>query len=455
MNHAKTANNNDLTISSIGTETDITYTETQQGGNLLSWITSTTVANESRMAIKAFSDGRPDVACYIIGNYNIDLSLTDNNNRNVLHHLAILSNNPIALICMLNLLEKKSIDSSIINAQDKDGNTPAHYAIINNQHQLVELLEQKGANLKLKNKSGLYLQQDDDTEEIIETEPMSKVPIFIAQKIETNDDKNLIKNIEDIVSRFVKKEEVKSELPELSPLVTEVINTDSETFIDKLLDKFNLAKPTSNPNTSIFVKKDQSVEQSKNPEKKEQTNDADTDLFIKRLVQKTKQDGGAKSETPLSGTSDMARGIKNQAKDLHDRVIEKIKKLLKVDDLTAKAYKASLYSQIKKLFPELGNYDRAVQMEKMTTLEDLNSLDKKNIDEIKKYLENKPEKSDAMSVDSTDVKKVAKKEKKEKKEKTEETEKPKKTKKVKSESVVSIPEISTLSSLTSSDSITF
>lgn len=452
MNHAKTANNNDLTISSIGTETDITYTETQHGGNLLSWITSTSVTSESRLALKAFSDGRPDVACYIIGNYDIDLTLKDKDNRNVLHHLAILSNNPIGVICMINLLEKKHIDSSIINAQDKDGNTPAHYALINNQHQLVELLEEKGADLKLKNKSGLYLQEDDDTEEIIETEdniePESLTkPIFVVQNIKPVDDKNLVKNIEDIVSRFVKREEVKSDLPELSPLVTEMINTDSESFIDRLLDKFTLQKPTRD--TSIFVKKDNIVQQTKTPEKNQQNTDTDTDtdMFIKRLVQKTKQDGGAKSETPLSGTSDMARGIKNQARDLHDRVIEKIKKLLKVDDLTAKAYKASLYSQVKKLYPELGNYDRAVQMEKMTTLEDLNSLDKKNINEIKKYLENKPEKSDAMSVDSADVKKVAKKEKKEK---TEKSEKPKKTKKkVKSESLISI------SSLTSSDSITF
>jgi hypothetical protein len=96
--------------------------------------------------------------------------------------------------------------------------------------------------------------------------------------------------------------------------------------------------------------------------------------------------------------SEMAKRIRNQATEIHERVILKIMDVLgldksKPDHVTkAKLYKAGIYDMVKKNHPELNNFDRAVEMEKSINEKVLKSID---IDKLKKdidsYKSSKPE----------------------------------------------------------------
>ena len=91
----------------------------------------------------------------------------------------------------------------------------------------------------------------------------------------------------------------------------------------------------------------------------------------------------------LSRTNDLSRMIQNQASVIHTRTIEKIKDLLGVDEEKAKIYKAALYNKVKNDHPELNGYDRAVEMEKIATTENLKEINLKQWGEkIKKDKEN-------------------------------------------------------------------
>ena len=123
--------------------------------------------------------------------------------------------------------------------------------------------------------------------------------------------------------------------------------------------------------------------------------------------------------------SELSRMIENQAEQTHKRVVERIKELLNVDEITARAYKAWLYSKVKAEKPELNNYDRAVEMEKMTTREILKTAEKAKIDEIIGHITQKTKEREAKMSESENKPTEAKKEKKDTKERKE-----KKTKKV-------------------------
>jgi FKBP-type peptidyl-prolyl cis-trans isomerase len=76
---------------------------------------------------------------------------------------------------------------------------------------------------------------------------------------------------------------------------------------------------------------------------------------------------------------------------------------MSVDDFKAKAYKSLIYDKIKKEHPELNNYDRAVEMEKLTTKEFLDTLDadvNNRIEFLKDLYQKKPPKSPKSSTES-------------------------------------------------------
>lgn len=69
------------------------------------------------------------------------------------------------------------------------------------------------------------------------------------------------------------------------------------------------------------------------------------------------------------------RLIQNQSDRIHDRTVEKIMQLLNVDEQKAKVYKAALYDEIYRKRPELNDLDRAVELEKRATTDNLKRID--------------------------------------------------------------------------------
>jgi hypothetical protein len=131
-------------------------------------------------------------------------------------------------------------------------------------------------------------------------------------------------------------------------------------------------------------------------------NNSETDNFLSNLVDRyvdsnTGQSGGRRTtgirlgNRKLNSYSDNAYTdkslmalFKNQSSDIHDRVVQKIMEIMKVEIQDAKAYKASIYKTVKEDNPELKNLDRAIEMEKRTTEKLLKKI---NLTQIKKEIQ--------------------------------------------------------------------
>ena len=92
----------------------------------------------------------------------------------------------------------------------------------------------------------------------------------------------------------------------------------------------------------------------------------------------------------------------------------RIKELLGVDEDKARVYKAIIYDSIKKQKPELNNYDRAVELEKLASDEDyLSKISKSSISKMEKIIKERKQmkqtSTSATSVTSESEKKPVKK----------------------------------------------
>lgn len=107
-----------------------------------------------------------------------------------------------------------------------------------------------------------------------------------------------------------------------------------------------------------------------------------------------------------SETRSLSRQIRSQVDQIHERTVEKIKAIMNVDTDIARNYKAVLYRRVKEEHPELGGYERALEMERLATKENLEKIDiNKVTQEIKEYLEKK-HKEDQKSV-NTDTSQIS------------------------------------------------
>ena len=99
--------------------------------------------NGYNMIHKAAMGNKPSSIVYFNKKYNMDLEATDENKMTALH-LATLSCMENSVIYLLNL-------GVNVNSQDKDGNTPLHFAIKKSQIRLIKKLIQRGADPNIAN----------------------------------------------------------------------------------------------------------------------------------------------------------------------------------------------------------------------------------------------------------------------------------------------------------------
>ncbi|MFC1770482.1 ankyrin repeat domain-containing protein [Candidatus Margulisiibacteriota bacterium] len=84
--------------------------------------------------------------------FDVDVTITDSNKNNILH-IAVYNKK---LLLVSDILRKhiEQVRSVMINAQNKNGLTPLHYAVMNNQFDIVVLLLNAGAGLYFKDERG-------------------------------------------------------------------------------------------------------------------------------------------------------------------------------------------------------------------------------------------------------------------------------------------------------------
>lgn len=179
---------------------------------------------------------------------------------------------------------------------------------------------------------------------------------------------------------------------------TSPINSDKSKTLSDVLS----ATSSANASDDIFMK----VSDSKGgKQKKPNDSDIASSFTFDMNVSSSSSEGSSKNSSSESDSDikKISRSIINKAGEIHQRVIQKIIELMNVDDFKAKAYKSLIYDKIKKEHPELNNYDRAVEMEKLTTKEFLDTLDvdvNNRVDFLKDLYQKKPPKSPKSSTES-------------------------------------------------------
>jgi len=163
------------------------------------------------------------------------------------------------------------------------------------------------------------------------------------------------------------------------------INDDSDTIS---------SEESSEDEIKVEKKKDKKTEKCDDTDSEETSSDeifnidqlpTDSEPEVNNLLEDSEDsndsnDSDDSENNNLSTDSELSRMIKNQTSEIHDRVVDKIKELLKIDDIiTIKAYKSLIYQGVKEDQPTLSGLDRAVEMEKRITKEKLKAVDKKEL----------------------------------------------------------------------------
>lgn len=499
------------------TRSDLSEHYSQNGG-----VCSSTELNE--IILKAFTDRQPEVASYII--YNMKNKLrkikeTDMYGRNILHYLVIFHYyTPIQnlLIYILDAPGYYKI-KDIINMKDKLGNTPLHYAVMFKQDGVAELLIKNGADLKIRNNDGDYVETDKLTIEedednnipivkmhILETKPIHSENSIIITEIDFDDMKQTnridsseymdLETQEDVDSALDKivrsysnpsnhsenisalrniKSDIQKENDEnnssddikTEELAMKIIKRlkgdrlDDSTFNNTLSEKSS-RKTRTIPDSPVSLDENKETDEKtiltpveltmgpRTGEPPSQFMEPDTEVMVNRLrdnksqliggrrknkgtrklhtfselsygepikndedlneannkisselfdKKKSSSEESEKNKVLASELSEMARNIARQSNDIHERSIQKIAELLKLDlnnpedNKKARYYKAAIWKMIKEKHPELSNYDRSVEMEKNITKDKLKSIDiNKVTTEIDNYFSEKSDK---------------------------------------------------------------
>lgn len=365
--------NIDSDIGSIGTESIATVNNNQSGGFLSSLFGSSNDIND--IALSACKKGEFAVVSFLIrenklDDYEIQEAGTG---YTILHYVvAYYKQIPRADEVLDKLLRHPDV-SNFINIQDYVGkNTALHIAVKTRNHMVADKLIKAGADVKIQNSEHLFVGSDTES-----------------------DDKDILRDIHIASvtkpdSVFIKKSSASASQ---SP-------RDVDTEIVDLVKIFMKPRSTSPATSDASInmtdlntaKTAQSVQSSASP-----TNTTD---FVDQLIMNygdkpvAAQAGGRKnvsgtrtmntlSDYNLSGgvssESELSRLVKNQSSEIHERTEKKIAEIMNVDIDTAKAYKAWIYQKVKQEHPDLNNFDRAVEMEKMATKDILKSVDIKKV----------------------------------------------------------------------------
>jgi len=398
---------------SIGTETP--DNETQAGGFWPFTNSNKEAELITSMALDAFNERRIKEGSYLLANaakrgVNPDLSKKDDAGRNLLHLLVLYSAyDPEVKETLIHQLDR-SDTSKYINAQDKQLNTVAHYALSLKQIDVLRLLVSKGVDLSLRNSQDFYIKlakMPIESQEVVRDVPV------VRTAVELMDDTDGHKNI------FVKCSNKTPTLHNVGSMQSENLNRE----LDNIINMF-LKKDVGTIDSIDFNMQDM-TETARQPSQK--TEDVDSVNFLSELMRQFRDTrrplqplaGGAKakpmqavgrrrintyseisigggsttsasdsnSESDSDDVSKIARSIKNKTTELHEETIKKIIEIMKVPEDVARNYKAALYQRVKSEQPDLSGHDRANEMLKLATKDVLKKIDiDKVTSEIKAHI---------------------------------------------------------------------
>ena len=383
---------------------------------------------------KALNQKRTDVALFIL--QNMSCIRGEKDGKTILHEIVYKYNNlPDAFLLIDSILVNPNVKDIIDVPESGTGNTALHIAVRNGNHVLAKKLISAGANKNCKNKNNEMVVSESESEvrpvaNLSATSPFSQMRNS-AQYSATSQTNNIVggsesdevvKNLTNIFLNINRNKRTSdtdmSYMPSTLGLSqnseSTLVNTqtftggssddfggllNTEQFVDQLLAKYNESGNNNtltggnnntltggNRKTLIGTRKMTTLSEYSLSSKLNSSDDDDDD---------DSSSSSSDSDTELS------RLIKRQSDEIHERTIKKIMDLLKVDEKTARNYKAALYKRVKDEHPELNNLDRAVEMEKLATKSELTKVDiKKVTKEIEEHIAKKKSESESQSESS-------------------------------------------------------
>ena len=383
MNSKKNTNNNSLL--SIGSESQ--YSETsdfQTGGGIMNWLLGSGSGEyATELALDAFKNQYPQIAYFIIRHaidksVNIDFSKSDVNKRTLLHHLVSYAKIPI-MKDLLSVVLSNTDAKRHVNAQDENGDTPAHLAARDGSDMVIDELVANGASLTIANNANkvIHIESGNAPRDIFEKSSKQKCG-QISDDIENQLDKLLgplmMKTESDNIS-FRRTDVQDSYRP---PARGNIFSTQSESInSDDILNQIiNENNNHQFGGRKAITGRRTTVSYSEEPREHALSGgDSDDDNDV--------------DDNDFSDVSSIARVVENQASEAHKRSVERIIEILGVDEVEARAYKAILYDAIKKE-GDRSNYDRAIELEKRASNKDvLENISKKDIKNMVKLIDDK------------------------------------------------------------------
>ena len=312
---------------------------------------------------------------------------------------------------------------SIIDEKDNNGDTALHIAVKHNLDNVVSVLICNGAKKgqEMRNLAGAYVSS--------ESHYSMEQPKMEKSKEENNVEVGGSENTTEFINNLVRKYGVSNNTNDNSLIggsnddIFKMTEDDADDFINNLFGN-NKDEPIQNTDNNFISKLmnmrggnanlEYTVDSIGFNNSNKTNNDVnisidseDPDNFIRKLFSKSgvaeTMQGGRKSRSlnmytdnskpsvPKSSNYELSRVVDNQSTKIHEKVVKDIQKLMKVDEETAKAYKAGLWKRVNELYPtEKSNLNKSVEMEKMTTKDELAKIDVEKIkDNIKKHFAEK------------------------------------------------------------------
>lgn len=295
------------------------------------------------------------------------------------------------------LLKKQGIKDIINEISQVDGFTPAFLACYLGHHEVVDMLRDAGADLKIKSRSGAQIAIATPTvTEMAKSDVakekstiMSAIPKYIESffgMMKQSDDipvstigLSATEKPSDKPARVPSEAAVKS-MRSIPPVASEL---STEAFINGVISG-SLSAPQQKPATPIA------------PVAPVAGGSRAVAVGQRLLNNAPDYHHGGSSESAKSHKSSKSSRkpveLSRETNKIHEEAVEEIKRILKLgdsedDDRTAKIYKSVLYYKVKELHPDLSGYDRAVEMKKLVTKEELENIDfekeKKKRDDIR------------------------------------------------------------------------
>jgi hypothetical protein len=197
---SKRENNSIDSIGSIGTESNQSE-NIHKGGGFFDFL----AGSSSKLLTKAFSLGNVHAALFLLDQNEItlDYGATDKNGRNAIHYMALFSPHSAVIRQKLAKLLETGLDSSYLNKQDSEGNTPLHLAVAVRNNKLAKLMEKNGANRSIKNKYGDYVGIEEPAQSR-GTDSGCSSEIFMKKKRPSQNPRAVSDHINNVLNRMIK-----------------------------------------------------------------------------------------------------------------------------------------------------------------------------------------------------------------------------------------------------------